>query len=49
MRPIHRRSTLHCVAQIWIDDWHETRTVISSIGIQQLAKRLETGWHGRGD
>ena len=39
--------TIHCSAQIWIDDWHEKRTVLSSIGIQQLVKRLETGWHGR--
>lgn len=39
---------IHCVAKVWISDWHEGRTVISSIGIQQLVSRLETGWHRRG-
>jgi len=39
---------IHCIAQIWIHDWHEGRTVISSVGIQQLLMRLETGWRQRG-
>ena len=40
--------TIHCVAPVSIEDWHEGRTIISSIGIQQLVRRLEAGWHQRG-
>jgi hypothetical protein len=46
--PDQSACVIHCIAQVRIADWHEGRTVISSVGIQQLVSRLELGWYHRG-